>query len=32
MTGFEVISIAYVGSVFGSITTIIIFHLKDDNE
>ena len=29
MTGFEVISIAYVSSVFGSITTIIIFYLKD---
>ena len=29
MNGFEIISIAYVGSVFGSIITIVVFYLKD---
>jgi len=29
MNGFEIISIAYVGSVFGSVITIIVFYLKD---
>jgi len=32
MTGFEVISIAYIGSIFGSISTIVVFYLKDNND
>ena len=32
MTGFETIVVAYIGSVFGTISTILIYYIKDDND
>ena len=32
MTGLEVIAVAYIGSVFGTISTIIIFYIKDSDD